>query len=240
MSSSIRDRVRPATTSSAARARRAVVGRGDCQDVWALNPATTDIVKAVPRARRIKIVVSIVIGAAIADLMAMRYGWPGLRDYLAHPDPVEALRRFKRVMAAFGFSMLPMAAVLGMMAGKIIRSRQFPYPGMSVWRDTPIARGRPALVRGWGLAACAALLIGLAIYAAHIPYEVDKNGHARSRPTRPRSAAEDPSLPPHAVLVGSSPSSFYHEIARRLECPRSARVSPANGSAWRSHATARI
>jgi hypothetical protein len=92
------------------------------------------------------------------------------------------MRRFKLVMLVFGLCLLPLAGYLAVLAGHILRSRQFPYPGATVWRDTRIARGRPALIRGWGLVFCAVLVLGLALYAAYIPYLLEHTQRTHPAP----------------------------------------------------------
>jgi hypothetical protein len=104
----------------------------------------------------------------------MSWAWktvigPVLRAYLSVQDTTEAFRRFQWLMMTIGASLVPFAVYFALFAARIIRSRQFPYPGMKVWRDTPIVRGRGALLRGWAIAFLAVFLLGLAVYAACIP-----------------------------------------------------------------------
>jgi hypothetical protein len=112
----------------------------------------------------------------------MSWAWktvigPELHAYLSVKDPVEAFRRFQWVMIAIGAGLVPFAAYFALFAARIIRSRQFPDPGMKVRRDTRIVRGRRALVRGWTIAFLAVLLLGLAVYAAYIPTMVASQSH---------------------------------------------------------------
>jgi hypothetical protein len=148
-----------------------------------------EVMKAIPRASRIKWVVAFV-GIGIV----MTWAWkaivgPELRVYLSVRDPVEAFRRFQWVMFGIGASLVPFAVYIALFAARIIRSRQFPYPGAIVWRDTRIVRGTRALVRGWTMAFLAALLLGMAIYAAYIPAVLAK--HQRSISTRTIPAPSD-------------------------------------------------
>jgi hypothetical protein len=136
-----------------------------------------DVMKDSPRASRVKWVIAFVsIG------IVMSWAWktvigPELRAYLSVRDPVEAYRRFQWVMIGIGAGLVPFAAHFALFAARIIRSGQFPYPGAKVWRDTPIVRGRRALVRGWTIALLAVFLLGLAAYAAYIPTMVVSQSH---------------------------------------------------------------
>jgi hypothetical protein len=86
----------------------------------------------------------------------------------------------------YASGLVPFAAYFALLAARIIRSGQFPYPGMKVWRDTTVVRGRKALARGWGIAFCAICLFGLAVYAAYIPTLLAK--HQRSMSTSHRAS----------------------------------------------------
>jgi hypothetical protein len=127
-------------------------------------------IKAIPRSAIIKRAV-IYFGFVVAVVLTAKIiAFPALREYLATKDPAEALARLKLVMLCFGLSLLPIVTYLAWLSSRIIRSRQFPSPGATVWRDTRIERGRKAVLRGWVIAACAMCLTGLAIYAAYLPY----------------------------------------------------------------------
>jgi hypothetical protein len=140
-----------------------------------------EIMKGIPRASRIKrvalyVAVGLTVGWVTKTIVA-----PELQTYLSIKDPVEGFRRFRWVMIGIGASLIPVAVYLAILAARIIRSGQFPYPGMKLLRDTKIVRGTRALVRGWMLAFCALSFLGLAVYAACIPATVAK--HARPTPT---------------------------------------------------------
>lgn len=83
-------------------------------------------------------------------------------------------------MIGIGASLVPVAVYFALVAARTILSGQFPYPGMKVWRDTRIVRGRMALVRGWAMMFLAALVLGLAAYAAYIPTMVAGHNHSRA------------------------------------------------------------
>jgi hypothetical protein len=128
-----------------------------------------EIVKGIPRASRFKLVAFLVVTVLVLSWIGKNFVGPALRAYLSVADPVEAYRRFQWVMIGIGAGLVPFATYFALFAARIIRSRQFPYPGAKVWRDTPIVRGTRALVRGWTIAFLAVLLLGLAGYAAYIP-----------------------------------------------------------------------
>jgi hypothetical protein len=142
-----------------------------------------EIMKATPRASRLKWLAFFVTTVLALSWVGKTYVGPELRAYLSVKDPVEAFRRFQWVMIAIGAGLVPFAAYFALFAARIIRSRQFPYPGAKVWRDTPIVRGTRALVRGWTIAFLAVLLLGLAVYAAYIPTIVASHSH----PAAPKS-----------------------------------------------------
>jgi uncharacterized membrane protein YukC len=68
---------------------------------------------------------------------------------------------------------------------RFIRSGQFPDPGATVWRDTPIVRGTRVLVR-CTFAILAVLLLGLAVYAVYILVLLAK--HQQSMSTSHRAS----------------------------------------------------
>jgi hypothetical protein len=140
-----------------------------------------EIMKGIPRASRIKrvalyVAVGLALGWVTKTIVA-----PQLQTYLSIKDPVEGFRRFRWVMIGIGASLIPVAVYFAILAARIIRSGQFPYPGMKLLRDTKIVRGTRALVRGWMFAFCALSFLGLAVYAAYIPATVAK--HARPAST---------------------------------------------------------
>jgi hypothetical protein len=131
-----------------------------------------EIVKGIPRASRFKLVALTAATVLALSWIGKTLIGPTLHAYLSVRDPVEAFRRFQWVMCAIGASLVPIAVYFALVAARIIRSVQFPYPGMKVWRDTRIVRGRTALVRGWTIAFLAVFILGLAVYAAYIPRQV--------------------------------------------------------------------
>jgi hypothetical protein len=154
------------------------------------SPDSTEaeVLKAMPRPAAIRrMVLYVVIGSAIA-LLAKVVVLPWLRGYVSVNERVEALYRFKIVMFGFGASLLPVVIYLALLAVRIIKSRQFPPPGTQVLRDTPIVRGRKALIRGFVIGLCAVWLLGCAIFAAVIPYTL--SDHPGARPNR--SVKQDP------------------------------------------------
>jgi hypothetical protein len=111
-----------------------------------------EIIKAIPRASRLKRAAFFATTVLALNWVGKTYVGPELRAYLSVNDPVEAFRRFQWVMIAIGVGLVSFVAYFSLFAARIIRSRQFPYPGAKVWRDTPIVRGTRALVRGWMIA----------------------------------------------------------------------------------------
>ena len=148
------------------------------------SPESTEpeVLKAMPRPAAIRrIVLYAVIGSVIA-FSAKIVILPWLKGYVSVNDRVEALYRFKIVMFGFGASLLPVVIYLALLAARIIKSRQFPPPGTQVLRDTPIVRGKKALIRGWAMGLCAVWLLGCAIFSAVIPYTLPD--HHGARPNR--------------------------------------------------------
>ena len=145
-----------------------------------------EAVKGIPRASRFKLVALLVITVLVLSWIGKIFVGPELRVYLSIREPVEAFRRFRWVMIGIGAGLVPFAAYLAIIAARIIRSGQYPYPGMKVWRDTRIVRGTRALVRGWTMAFLALGLLGLAGYAAYIPVLLAK--HQRSMSTSHRAS----------------------------------------------------
>jgi hypothetical protein len=128
--------------------------------------------EAIPRSAVIK---RIGIYVGIGVLLGGGGHWvlrPAVLRYLAVNSGAEFLRRSQWLALGFGVCELPIALYLAGIAVRIIRSRQSPYPGAKVWRDTPIVRGREALVRGWGVAAGAACVLGTAVFVAYIPHRL--------------------------------------------------------------------
>jgi hypothetical protein len=159
------------------------------------SPDSTEpeVLKAMPRPAAIRrMVLYVVIGSAIAFL-AKVVVLPWLKGYVSVNDSVEALHRFKIVMFGFGASLLPVVIYLALFAVRIIKSRQFPPPGAQVLRDTPIVRGRRALIRGLAMGLCAVWLLGCAIFSAVIPYTLSDNPGARPN----RAVKQAPSHAPH-------------------------------------------
>ena len=156
------------------------------------DPMEPEVLKAMPRPAAIRRIVIYVAIASVAAFLGKVVFLPWLKDYLSVTDRVEALFRVKVAMFGIGASLLPVVIYLSLLAVRIIRSRQFPPPGTRVLRDTPIVRGRKALIRGWGIALCAVWILGCAIFSAVIPYTLSHN-----LGVRPDRAVEQD--PPHPV-----------------------------------------
>jgi hypothetical protein len=164
-----------------------------------------EVLKAMPRPAAIRrIVLYVVIGSAIAFLAKVVF-LPWLKGYVSVNDRVEALYRFKIVMFGFGALLLPVVIYLALFAVRIIKSRQFPPPGTQVLRDTPIVRGKKALIRGFVMGLCAVWLLGCAIFAAVIPYTLSDNRGARPNRAVKQGPSHAPRFLPRAFTVG------YHQ-----------------------------
>lgn len=137
-----------------------------------------DVMKADPAARvRVVVISLVVVALAIAAAVAGRellIPWAQLdraaMDRLAREDPVRLLRLARWLFyGAFGFvALMTIApgALYVRISRRIVESDQFPAPGTSVLRDTPIVRGRMAQRRGritgfmgWGL-----ITVGLGLF----------------------------------------------------------------------------
>jgi hypothetical protein len=95
-----------------------------------------EVMKAVPRTSRIKWVVTFAsIGIVIIWAWKTVIG-PELSAHLSVKDPVAAFRQCQWVMIAIGAGLVPFAMFFALVAARIVRSGQFPYPGMKVWHDT--------------------------------------------------------------------------------------------------------
>jgi hypothetical protein len=146
-----------------------------------------EVLKAIPRSAVIKrVVIYVCIGVLLAGGSNL-FLRPAVIRYLAVNSEEEFLHRMQLLAIAFSLCELPIAVYLAILAVRIIRSQQSPYPGAKVWRDTPIVRGREALVRGWGVAAGSACVLGTAIFVAYIPHRL-----ADIRRAQPHSSVLSP------------------------------------------------
>lgn len=150
-----------------------------------------EVLKAMPKAAAIRRIVLYVAIASMAAFLGKVVFLPWLKAYLSVEDRVEALFRFKIAMSGIGASLLPVVIYLSLLAVRIIRSRQFPPPGTRVLRDTPIVRGKKALIRGFFIGLCAVWILGCAIFSAVIPYTLSHNPGVRPD----RSVEQGPSHP---------------------------------------------
>jgi hypothetical protein len=131
-----------------------------------------EVMNAIPRSaviKRMEIYIGLALLLAWGGHSFLR---PAIIRYLSVASSEESLRRLQLLAIGFGVCQLCVAMYLAVIAARIIRSRQSPYPGAKVWRDTPIVRGREALIRGWGVAAGAASILGMAIYVAYIAHRL--------------------------------------------------------------------
>jgi hypothetical protein len=115
----------------------------------------TEIRRADPAARR-QAVLFVVFGALAGALLLVgfeRYRIP-LRDWVLS-EPEESAHRVKLVFLVSGALLsAPLAAFaiyLWSLGAEVLRVHQFPPPGYSVIRDTPVVGGQAAASRGRGL-----------------------------------------------------------------------------------------
>ncbi len=111
-----------------------------------------DIQKADPAARRqalLLVLVGTVLGV-LAIAIYVRFRIP-LQAWLLS-DPKQLAGRLRLLCFAIAIVLaVPLAAFAGYLwwfGSKAIRTQQFPPPGHRTIRDTPLLKGRPALVRG--------------------------------------------------------------------------------------------
>ena len=131
-----------------------------------------EVVKAIPRSSVIKRIVIYVGIGLLLSWGGKSFLRPAVIKYLSVASYEEFLSRLQVLAVSLGIFELSIAIYLAVIAARIIRSQQSPYPGATVWRDTPIVRGRKAVVRGCGAAVGAVCILGFAIYLAYLPHRL--------------------------------------------------------------------
>ncbi|MFH0344643.1 MAG: hypothetical protein ACHBNF_21530 [Chromatiales bacterium] len=111
----------------------------------------TDIRRADPAARR-QAVVFVVVGTFVGALLIVafeRYRIP-LRDWvLAEGASAQRVKLVFLLLAALLLApLLAFAAYLWSLGGRVLRAREFPPPGVRVFRNTPVLTGEAAISRG--------------------------------------------------------------------------------------------
>lgn len=129
-----------------------------------------EYIKAMPASLAIRRMVSYVLIASCFTLVSKLFLFPWIKNFVSISNRAEALLRFKLVMFGVGVLILLPAFYSSVLAIRILKAKQFPLPGAQVFRDTPITRGKGALVRGWILAGCSVIMFCCALYAACFPY----------------------------------------------------------------------
>jgi hypothetical protein len=132
------------------------------------NPdsAAREIRRADPAARRNALLL-ILIGALIGSslIVAFERYRAAVQEWLV-AEPAEVSQRLQLTLALGGAALLlPLLAVsvyLWRFGARVVSAGQFPPPDVKVVRDTQIAVGRAAALRGRGLQA---LAVGLAVAA---------------------------------------------------------------------------
>lgn len=127
----------------------------------------TEVQRADPAARRWAVLVVVAGALAGALLIAGFERWRiPLSEWLLS-DPVRFARRLKLLShlaaALLSAPLFGFAVYLGVLGGKVVRAQQFPPPRQRVVRDTPILRGKAALVLGRRLKL---LAVGFAVAGA--------------------------------------------------------------------------
>jgi hypothetical protein len=114
--------------------------------------AGRQVARADPRARR-RAVALVALGAAGGLLVfwVVQSRLPALKAWVAE-DPVQIQSRLRLIAsglaAAIAVPTLVFAAYFWRLGGRVIRSNQFPPPGMRVIRDTVVWHGESARRRG--------------------------------------------------------------------------------------------
>ncbi|HVY24855.1 MAG TPA: hypothetical protein VG962_16030 [Steroidobacteraceae bacterium] len=128
-----------------------------------------EILKAMSKPEASKRIALYVMIGMIVVLLGKTVLFPSIKLYLSVHDKTEAFSRFKTVMYWMSAALLPVVIYLSSIAVRIIKARQFPYPGAKVFRDTEIVRGKHAIIKGVFVALAAVWVLGCAIYAAVLP-----------------------------------------------------------------------
>jgi hypothetical protein len=117
------------------------------------GPSPPVVIRADPAIRRKAMI--IIVLALVLGVIGIGWGLPALQRWVWSDPGVGRVSRARIVCLAFGgIIVLTAAAVIGSgfrMArfGKTaVLSQRFPPPGMPVFRDTPQAVGRPAIILG--------------------------------------------------------------------------------------------
>lgn len=124
---------------------------------------SAEVRRADPAARR-QALLWILLGALIGSSLIVAFGRyeTAVQEWLV-AEPAEVPQRLRLTLVVGGAAVvLPLLAVsvYAWLAGtRMIRTGQFPPPDLAVVRDTPVAEGRGAAVRGRGLQALAVLLV---------------------------------------------------------------------------------
>jgi hypothetical protein len=124
-----------------------------------------EIQKADPQARRRAILIltlGTVIGCVL--ILLLEHHGPALRDWITQDPEKLAARAQSGLLISIALVSVPLlafAAYLWRLGSRIARAERFPPPGLTVVRDTPVLRGRPARRRGrlaQALAGCLAFM----------------------------------------------------------------------------------
>lgn len=167
------------------------------------QPIEVEVMRADPRRKRraYVLVAALVIAGALLKLL----GLPALMRWLTVSDNTLLLHRIALVFAGLSALMAAAAAYTGWHATRILRSNQSPPPHSWLLRDTQVAHGTSAIVRGWLVMASAVAFVVLAIYAAMLPgylrAQVDSYRSFRT-PTHRTAPPEEPGPPtPRAPII---------------------------------------
>ena len=111
-----------------------------------------EVQKADPAARRQAVLV-IIFGTAVGALLIA--GFEHFREPFLEwlsSEPAETVRRAKLAIYVSVFFLTAPAIAFAIyfwkFGARVLRAQQFPPPGFRVIRDTPVVRGRGAMIRG--------------------------------------------------------------------------------------------
>ncbi|MGB5623874.1 MAG: hypothetical protein WBN65_15385 [Gammaproteobacteria bacterium] len=134
------------------------------------------IQKADPDARRraVRLLVIATVLGALLIMIFERYGAALFEWLISDPGRApERLRMFFLLCGALcALPPLGLAAYLRSLARRIRKAEQYPLPGQSVLRDTPVLEGEPALGRARTLEHLAAALMSAALVLAFVWWRI--------------------------------------------------------------------
>ena len=92
--------------------------------------------------------------------------FPQIRFWIEQNQILKATKAIKIILVALFIGIIPFAIQMAIIAIRIIKSKQFPYPNQKVIKDTKIIYGEKAELKGKILLILSILLIIFAIYSS--------------------------------------------------------------------------